>query len=102
MKTTSATSSPCKCPCSESEPVAGYLHAVSPVKVSRNNRYFDATLQTGREEFRHVVCFSLKKRAVFVQASDNQQAVKLVDCRKDISKSFLLPASSLGKAAMSG
>jgi len=72
----------------ESEVVSGYLHNVSPVKVSRRNtRYFEASVQTGREEYRRVVCFSPEKRAACVQASENKQAVKLIECRKAISQS---------------
>lgn len=71
----------------ESETLKGYLHNVSPVKLSKSNkRYFDASLQTGREEYRRVVCFAPEKRGACSQASGNKQAVKLVDCRKLISK----------------
>ncbi|XP_041939977.1 uncharacterized protein LOC121700822 [Alosa sapidissima] len=70
----------------EEETVVGHVHAVSPVKTSRQNvRYFEATLQTGREEFNRVVCFALEKRSEFIQASDNSQAVRLSRARKSIS-----------------
>lgn len=78
--------SPAKRPHSDAEPVVGYLHTVSPVKTSRKNvRYFDATIQTGQEEYRRVVCFSPDKRASFVQATDNKQPVKVVAAQKSIS-----------------
>ena len=67
--------------------VVGYLHSVSPMKMSKNSRrYFEATLQTGREAYNRVVCFSPEKRDQFVHAAENWQAVKLVATRKSISK----------------
>ncbi|CAL8297828.1 unnamed protein product [Merluccius merluccius] len=58
------------------------------MKTSRQSRrYFEATLQTGREAFNRVVCFSPEKRDEFVHAADNGQAVKLVGTRKSISYS---------------
>ncbi|CAL8292273.1 unnamed protein product [Arctogadus glacialis] len=77
--------SPSKLPRSDGETVVSHLHCVSPIKMSRNSRrYFEATLQTGREDFNRVVCFSPEKRDQFVQAADNRQAVKLVATRKSI------------------
>ena len=71
----------------DDETVVGHLHTVSPMKTSRQSRrYFEATLQTGREDFNRVVCFSPEKRDEFVYAADNGQAVKLVGTRKSISK----------------
>ncbi|KAK0137099.1 hypothetical protein N1851_026710 [Merluccius polli] len=71
----------------DDETVVGHLHTVSPMKTSRQSRrYFEATLQTGREDFNLVVCFSPEKRDEFVHAADNGQAVKLVGTRKSISK----------------
>ena len=72
---------------SDNETVTGHLHAVSPMKMSKkHHKYFEATVQTGREEFNRVVCFSPEKRPEFVQAADNGLAVKLVGTRKTISK----------------
>ena len=79
--------SPSKVPRSDGETVVGHLHCVSPMKMSKNSRrYFEATLQTRREEFNRVVCFSPEKRYQFIHAADNRQAVKLVATRKSISK----------------
>ena len=79
--------SPSKIPRSDSETVVGYLHSVSPMKMSKNSRrYFEATLQTGREAYNRVVCFSPEKRDQFVHAAENRQAVKLFATRKSISK----------------
>ncbi|KAK0133708.1 hypothetical protein N1851_030768 [Merluccius polli] len=55
----------------------------------QSRRYFEATLQTGREAFNRVVCFSPEKRDEFVHAADNGQSVKLVGTRKSISYSNL-------------
>ena len=79
---------PTKQQMTDCETVVGHLHAVSPLKTSpkTNNRYFEATLQTGREEFNRVVCFAPEKRNQFVHAADHSQAVKLVNVRKGISK----------------
>ncbi|KAK0152418.1 hypothetical protein N1851_006069 [Merluccius polli] len=72
----------------EDEVVVGHLHTVSPMKTSRQSRrYFEATLQTGREAFNRVVCFSPEKRDEFVHAADNGQSMKLVGTRKSISYS---------------
>ncbi|KAK0151769.1 hypothetical protein N1851_006870 [Merluccius polli] len=70
------------------ETVVGHLHSVSPIKTSRQNaRYFEAMLQTGREEYNRVVCFASEKRTQFLQAAENSQAVKLVGTRKGVSYS---------------
>ncbi|CAL8300362.1 unnamed protein product [Merluccius merluccius] len=67
--------SPAKKVKSEEETVVGHLHAVSPIKtLQKNVRYFEATLQTGREQFNRVVCFAAEKRTEFLQAADNSQA----------------------------
>ncbi|CAL8236106.1 unnamed protein product [Arctogadus glacialis] len=77
--------SPSEVPRSDGETVVGYLHSVSPMKMSKNSRrYFEPTLQTGREVYNRVVCFSPEKRNQFVHAADNRQAVKLVATRKSI------------------
>ncbi|KAG7467869.1 hypothetical protein MATL_G00136760 [Megalops atlanticus] len=78
--------SPAKQPRTESETVVGYLHSVSPLKNSKKNvRYFNATLQSGREEYRRVVVFAVDKRPAFTQASVAKRAVKLTNVRKTVS-----------------
>ena len=79
--------SPAKIAKNEGETVVGHLHSVSPVKTSKkNSRYFEATLQTGRQEFNRVLCFSTEKRNAFVQAAQHSPAVKLTGARKTVSK----------------
>ncbi|XP_062386831.1 uncharacterized protein LOC134075278 [Sardina pilchardus] len=75
-----------KKPQTEEENVVGHIHSVSPIKTSDQNvQYFEAILQTGREDFNRVVVFASKKRNEFVQAADNRQAVRLVRVRKSFS-----------------
>ena len=79
--------SPAKIAKNEGETVVGHLHSVSPVKTSKkNSRYFEATLQTGRQEFNRVLCFATEKRNAFVQAAQHSPAVKLTGARKTVSK----------------
>jgi len=69
------------------ESVVGFIHGLSPVKISKKNtRYFDGTLQTGREEYHRVVVFGPEKHAVFEQAATAKTPVKLSKVRKSISK----------------
>lgn len=76
-----------KQPKMESDPIVGYLHSVSPVRTSRRNvTYFEATVQTGREQYHRLVVFSVGKRMAFVQASQNNCAVKLGNVKKSVSK----------------
>ncbi|XP_046906057.1 uncharacterized protein LOC124487777 [Hypomesus transpacificus] len=80
--------SPSKQPRKDDDSIVGYLHCVSPVKTSRRNlRYFEATLQTGREEYHRVVAFSVDKRIPFTQASQNNSPVKLANVRRGLSYS---------------
>jgi len=71
----------------EEESVSGYLHSLSPVKVSKKNaRYFDATLQSGREEYHRVIVFTPEKRRQFEQAVIAKKPVKLTKVKRTISK----------------
>ncbi|KAG9330442.1 hypothetical protein JZ751_024446 [Albula glossodonta] len=80
--------SPAKQAKAESDTIVGYLHSVSPVKTSRwNVRYFEANLQTGREEYHRLVAFAVGKRTAFVQTSQNDRAVKLANLKKSVSYS---------------
>ncbi|XP_046901655.1 uncharacterized protein LOC124484673 [Hypomesus transpacificus] len=80
--------SPSKQPRKDDDSIVGYLHCVSPVKTSRRNlRYFEATLQTGREEYHRVVAFSVDKRIPFTQVSQNNSPVKLANVRRGLSYS---------------
>ncbi|CAL8247380.1 unnamed protein product [Merluccius merluccius] len=70
----------------DEESVAGYLHSLSPLEVSKKNaRYFDATLQSGREEYHRVVVFSTEKRQIFEQAAIAKKPVKLTRVKRTIS-----------------
>jgi len=73
------------------ESVVGFIHGLSPVKISkRNTRYFDGTFQTGREEYHRVVVFGAEKHTVFEQAAVAKTPVKLSKVKKSISKYTLL------------
>ena len=76
--------SPAKRVRTEDDVVVGYLHCISPVKSSlKNNRYFEASLQTAREEYHRVVSFSVDKRVSFTKPSENSVAVKLGNIKKN-------------------
>ncbi|XP_076158552.1 uncharacterized protein LOC143141706 [Alosa pseudoharengus] len=80
--------SPAKRARSELETAVGYVHSVSPIKMSKRNvRYFEATLQTGREEYHRLVAFSADKRQAFAQSSLAKRSVKLANVRKTVSYS---------------
>lgn len=71
--------------------VVGYLHDVSAVKQSRQNvRYFEATLQTGREKYHRLVVFAVDKRTALAQASQSNCVVKLSNVKRSVSKSDYL------------
>lgn len=67
--------------------VVGYIHRLSPLKTSkRNTRYFEAMLQSGREEYQKVVVFSPRKRRLFEQAEFTKTSVKLTNVKRSMSK----------------
>ena len=58
--------------------ISGYLQEVSPIKTSRkNNLYFDGTIQIGRAEYQHFVCFDAAKQSSF--STTAMSPVKLTD-----------------------
>ncbi|TKS65832.1 hypothetical protein D9C73_028361 [Collichthys lucidus] len=70
----------------EDNSVSGYLHTISPVKVSKKNtRYFNATIQNGREEYHRVVVFTPEKRDQFEQAASANRPVTLRKVKRSIS-----------------
>ncbi|XP_072555068.1 uncharacterized protein [Paramormyrops kingsleyae] len=70
----------------DTDVVSGYIHSISALKFTTKNRgFFNAVLQTGREEFHDVTIFSPRKRALFSQASDNGTAIRLTHVRKALS-----------------
>lgn len=68
--------------------VEGYIHNVSAVRIGVRNgaKYFNASLQVSREEFRHVVVFAVEKRSSFSLAEKNKSPVKLMKIKKRVSK----------------
>ena len=71
----------------ENNIVRGYIHSVSPVKVSaRNTKYFNFVVQTDRDEYHHGVSFAPEKQAVFLAASQRSQGTELSNVRRVPSK----------------
>ena len=67
--------------------ISGYLHNVSPIKIATNNsKYFDATFQTDKDEYRRTVVFSAEKHVSFVQAAEKATPIQLTRVRKVLSK----------------
>ncbi len=59
------------------ESLFGYIHDVTPIKLSTvNNKYFSATLQTDRENYHHCVIFAAEKNLMWATAAKKQTAVK--------------------------
>ncbi|KAM7420109.1 hypothetical protein PAMA_014695 [Pampus argenteus] len=70
----------------EDKSISGYLHNISPMKVSKKNtRYFHATIQSGREEYHRVVVFSPEKRDHYEQAASVKKPVTLTKAKRSIS-----------------
>ncbi|XP_076870349.1 uncharacterized protein LOC143521407 [Brachyhypopomus gauderio] len=70
----------------DTETLSGYIHSVSPVRLSANNsELFNAVLQTGREDFHDTVVFSARKRNDFLQAAENGTAICLKNVKKALS-----------------
>ncbi|XP_067278206.1 uncharacterized protein [Pseudorasbora parva] len=66
--------------------ISGYLHSISPIKISRaNNRYFNAILQVSRNEYHDTVVFAMDKHDTFSTAAKNKTPVKLKNAKKSIS-----------------
>ncbi|MES9903983.1 MAG: hypothetical protein ABW168_15075 [Sedimenticola sp.] len=67
----------------EDNEVDGYLHEVSPIKMSRsNNRYFNAKIQTDRERYSELVCFDIGRHPVMKTAAEKLTPVKLQEIRE--------------------
>ena len=72
--------------------VTGYLHEVSPIKISKaNNSYFVGKLQTDTNVFQKMVCFDQTKHSSFHEATAAKTPVKIcnvknVQSREDSSK----------------
>lgn len=63
--------------------VAGYLHAVSPIKISKsNNSYFVGKLQTDTNVFKKMVCFDQSKHSSFHEATAAKTPIKICNVRK--------------------
>ncbi|XP_036416325.1 uncharacterized protein LOC118800232 [Colossoma macropomum] len=77
---------PAKRPREDQETVSCYIHSVSPVKFSANSvEFFNAVLQTGREDFHDAVVFSPGKRHAFLQAARNGTPLCLKSVKKALS-----------------
>ena len=67
--------------------VSGYIHKVSPVKTSkRQNRYFNAIIQTAEDEFHDIVCFNADRRNQLKSLEDTKAAVKISNITKTPGK----------------
>lgn len=76
--------------------VTGYFHCVSPVKTSKkNNRYFNAILQTDRHDYQNTVVFTPDKHEQLKLAERNKTPIKIHNARKKLSTQlhFSLPNS---------
>lgn len=62
-----------------SQPLFGYIHAVTPVTVSRKNfKYFKLTFQTQRDVFHQTIIFAVE-HLMWSTAAKNGTAVKLTN-----------------------
>ncbi|XP_016343819.1 uncharacterized protein LOC107690096 [Sinocyclocheilus anshuiensis] len=60
--------------------LCGYIHAVTPVTMSRRNfKYFNATFQTQRDVFHHTVIFAAEQHIMWSTTAKNGTAVKLTN-----------------------
>ena len=58
--------------------VEGYLHSISPVKISKNqNRYFNAMLQTDDNSYKDLVCFAADRRNELRSLQETKSPVKI-------------------------
>lgn len=63
--------------------VSGYIFKVTPVKVlAKNFMYFEAMIQTGKDEHHRCVVFTPDKHRDFEQASATKTAVKQCPIKK--------------------
>ena len=63
--------------------VRGYLHHVSPIKNSKNKRYFDMQIQKSENEVVRGVCFFPPRHKEFEIHSQNKSPVKITEFRVD-------------------
>ena len=79
-----------------SSDLAGFIHNVSPLKVSKNNnKYFDADFQDGSSEYKRLVCFDSRKHNTLSEAEKARKAlcfsnVKLGMNLKDSTKTDII------------
>ncbi|XP_056613837.1 uncharacterized protein LOC130429354 [Triplophysa dalaica] len=65
--------------------ISGYIHDVSPVKTSkRNNKYFNAVCQNGRDEYHDIVVFTADKHGTFTSAAGNKTAIKMNNVKREL------------------
>lgn len=66
-----------------SEELHGYIHDVSPIKISNaNNRYFECKLQTHTSEYKRLVYFDSSKKQTFDNAASAKTSTELVNIRE--------------------
>lgn len=62
----------------DSEEYQGFIHGLSPIKISRtNSKYFDFTLQINTSNYKRVVCFDASKRPIIDSAAKGKSPLKL-------------------------
>jgi hypothetical protein len=60
--------------------VSGFIHNISPIRTSRTNaKYFNAIVQTQRNEHNRVACFDIGKHSLLLEASQAQTPLKFSD-----------------------
>lgn len=67
--------------------ISGYVHSVSPVKMSQNNnKYFNAVMQVNRHDYHHTVVYATETHHILMLADRNKTPIKLQNARRKISK----------------
>ena len=70
--------------------VEGYVHSVTPTKLSvkTNASYYNFILQTDRTTFTDVVSYSPENRRYLLQASEKKNPIKITNVKRALSKFF--------------
>ena len=77
--------------------ISGFLQNVSPIKTSKKNSlYFDGTIQTGQDKYKHFVCFDTTKQNAFRMAAESEknpiklQNINLVPSQREANSSDVI------------
>lgn len=71
----------------KNEDVLCYIHQVTDIKSSpKGAKYFNAILQTNKDEYHSTVVFNLEKHKEFTNAADVKKTVKLQRVARTLSK----------------